>query len=412
MSDLKEQSSTMEVEPVASDIPKTSTNKKFKQKPKGNNSAARRQEAFRERTGQKVLEDYRRKQNKKFLGNMANLQLFNLPEGLTLAQPTTSIVRMPVSTYGISLTVNELWNRFHDQFRNYCSIYQLFRVALAQFEFQRFIAVQQSLSVYPYDSVSFHFPSEFRNVLRAHPDNFEAIVHIVDSIGLVKHGEVQYVPTVPNQLLPAKTHLTFTRLQQSVSEWANDYSNWKFNPLPGARVEIAEDFNGVLLNPEDFWPDGYNADLLRTDAVAVMGALESMRAKYEQVASKCSFNGIGKPSMLVSVSDPRMSIPFVSSEAPSIRPSSRKRHAPSSSVAEVPFTNPSASVESCTWYTGHPLDNQMMHLGAFSLVGLTTDEAERDCPALRVRDRFSCARRLEDSWLTLFDWLTPRVARN
>lgn len=407
-----DQSQPMETaEASATTSAKPKASKGYRQKPKGNNSAQRRQDSYRERIGQKVLADYRSKRNDEHLGKLAELSLFEVPKGLSLSNALRMSVRYPVSTMGLSYAISSLYTRFARYLEPHVSVYQLLRLTFAQFEFQLYLASQQSAAYYPYDETrSFDMPSEYRTVLRAQPDNFQALVSIIETVGNVSSKDMQYIPTMPSALR-GKNHFRFSEMSNLIRDWSQNESDWRDNPLPGARIRITMGTTGVLANPEDFWPPNYSGQDLRTDALAVMQALEAMRTKFERITAKCNFDGIGRPAMLVSVTDSHFGVPYTRdfSTRPDLKAAKRPRAASSIPCAVELHPLPPREY---TWYSAVQMENTDFHHGAVSLVGITTSEAEALVPALRVRSKYASAQRLTDSWLTIFDWMLPKVGKS
>lgn len=382
-----------------------------RQKPRGNNAAQRRQDGYRERIGSKVLLDYRSKRQEEHLGKLADLTLFEVPKGLSLANAIKMSVRYPVSSMGISFAISSLYSRFARYLEPHVSVFQLLRLSFAQYEFQLYMSSQNSSKFYPYDEpATFDFPSEYRNVLRAHSDNFQAIVSIIETIGNVTIRDTNFIPTMPSRLR-GKRHFKFTDLESLVQYWSLNSTDWRDNPLPGAIIRMTDDTHGVLTNPQDFWPPNYTGESLRADAVAVMQAMEAMRTRFDRITGKCKFDGVGRPAMLVSTSNPFIGVPYVEDNAPAPTRSGNKRtrlDSPSPPQARLP----PLSTQEYAWYSAVPMETIDLHLGAVSLVGITSSEMEAAADCLRVRSPYACAQRITDSWQTIFDWMLPKVGRS
>lgn len=399
-----------------------------RQRARGNNSTARRNEQFRERTGQKVLADYRASQNLKFYGTTT--PDFSLPSGFSLKTPSTSLLQLPVSTLGVGAAVSELYCRFPD-IHKFISIYQLYRITLAQFEFQLFIAYEARnvSSRFPYTGLTFAFDEDFRTVLRAHPDNFKCLIMLIETVGYFKHGDTECITYIPEGVSSLKPFVRFTNLKHEVNQLSLTQSDWSRNALPGAIVISHGAEEGRLANPQDFWPNGYSSNDLRTDCGALIQALEHMKTKYEQVVASCSYSGQGKSAALVCAVDPDIVVPYTKQfivEGPSAVPSAtpdqpdsspKKRPAvPSDEAVDddssvIPFKIRRICTKGTMWYSREHLSDLDFTLGSYSLVGSTWRDWEAHHAELRVRNEYITTRRVSDYWTALFDQCTPRVAR-
>lgn len=389
----------------------------FRQKRKGNNSAQRREDAFRQKTGQKILQSYRAQQDAKHIGKVASALL--LPQGLELAVPTPVTRRLPVTTNGIGLAVSEIYNRFHFSFHNMCTIHQLYRVALAQFEFQLYIAAQDSFTFFPFDfNTTIHFPSQIKDELRGNGNgHFKIIVMIIESVG--KIIDPDYLCYVPKTDQIDMRYVQYTNLKQTVQALAAgeipDFPN--NNTLPGAIVQ-----GNRLLNANDFWPVDYTYDDFANDVLAVNQATESMRTKFDEVLARCTFSGIGNHSAFVSTTH-IPPVPFTMEDTQlvqqmaSVSTNAKKRKAASVDSGQVvashvvPFRTRPVRSESVDWYAIEPVNPQLFALGILGATGVTSDASQITIPPERLRSEYNTGLRINECWRTVFGRVAPRLTR-
>lgn len=308
--------------------------KRAHQRARNNNSKHKNDDKFRAKVGAKVVEDYRAARNSKFTSSLpSDFSLLDLSRPISFAsRPAVPVVkRVPFSTMGIGLAVSELMNRFPDSFvRSETTVHSLYRVSLAQLDLQRQVSAEGGVATYPVTrSLATEIPSSFRNALKAHPDNFKLLAYIIETYGKFRSNGAEYISHIPPGTERHPAFVSFSTLPGLI-RWLSDPTGpilprqqfFQHNSLPGAIVDVEQ---WILTNPDDFWPNNYGGSDLRNDCIALMRLLENMKTKFEQVAARVTYSGIGKIGTLISTSDPGISIYYQRYIPPEPRPSGSKR---------------------------------------------------------------------------------------
>lgn len=268
------------------------------QKAQGQNSKARKNEKTRLKFGALKLND-RQKQRDRELYPQGIPQMdipLTRPLGLPDASPTVKTVLVPFSSTGLGFAVQALYVRYFTEINQHCTIFQLYRYTLAQFEMQRYETHLKAQSTYPHTDWFFRFNDPMRAAASGYCENFRVLVCIIESYGSFKHGEQAFLTVVPS-VAHAPEGITLSTLRGYCEDWAVNPSAVKQlrNSIPGVVLTP----EGTLHNIDDIIPDDYDANALLADCAAVRAALESMKTKYSEFISACTYAGVGKPSVFV-----------------------------------------------------------------------------------------------------------------
>lgn len=235
--------------------------------------------------------------------------------------PQAQIV--PVTTRGIGFAAHSLFVRIASTIQKLppCTVYQLYRVALAQFEFRvsqsthnTYLPENCSLTTYTRPS----FSVEMSDILLSMPVNFNLIANIINAVGVLTFGEVTYYPKIPN--LPFNPCcVSFSNLRATVMAMANPRHNrvertdfYNNNPIPGAIWRGIEPPQGrqaqfvpdpVLMNPDQIMPAHYDHTDFQTDVAEVMNLLDvcaRKKSNYVNLDIKLNYMSPGQKTLLVS----------------------------------------------------------------------------------------------------------------
>ncbi|KAK7871216.1 hypothetical protein R5R35_001081 [Gryllus longicercus] len=321
------------------ETPKPTTNSGKRGK-RGQQSAKKHDQNFRERTGAKVIKDIKSKIEQDTFADLdvAIQQIASL--GIT-SQPVT--VQLPVTTRGIGFLVNAAWREVRAVNKGRdppITKNQLYRVTLAQLQLQLYQAKthvtltgQERL---PASTCDFTDHSMEQAVITQR-QTFRPLAAAVNSVGTLTHDGRQYLPHVPESTIvvteaqpmegvvaastagtesPAKRSrvekrrfmpdpfvVTFNNLHATVQALANpqtpavvrDYFRAN-NPIPGARFNDAN----ILVNPAEVMPQHYSATQFRNELNFLRDAVSLCIGKGGHLIGTLSFTGRGMPSMLVS----------------------------------------------------------------------------------------------------------------
>lgn len=183
-------------------------------------------------------------------------------------------------------------------------MYNLYRLSLAQLDLQRQVAYEGGVSTYPSSALCETIPSRFRNIIKCNPDNLKVLVYILENYGRFKVNNTDYVSVVPERRRDP-LFVTFKKLPELVEflELTGEEgiperrAFFEHNSLPGAEVDEA---TWTLTNGDSIWPRDYSQASLQLDALAVKTMLENMKTKFEQVAERVTYSGVGKIGQLMS----------------------------------------------------------------------------------------------------------------
>ncbi len=288
----------VDVEESATDAPQKSKRPPRRQKASGQNYKARKNEKTRLKFGALKLNDRQRQRDRELYPQgipQAEIPLTRLL-GLPDASPTMRIVLVPFASTGLGFAVQALYVRYFTELNPYCTVFQLYRYTLAQFELQRYETHLKAHSSYPHTDWFFRFPDLMRAAAKGYCENFRLLVSIIESYGSFKHGDQEFLTVVPS-IAHAPECITFQTLRGYCEEWAVEASAIKQarNCIPG--VVLTPD--GLLHNMDDIIPERYDANALGVDCATVRSAFEAMKTKYSDFIAACTFAGVGKPSAFV-----------------------------------------------------------------------------------------------------------------
>lgn len=177
---------------------------------------------------------------------------------------------------------------------------------------------------------------------------------------------------------------------------------------------VVDEERWVLVNPGDFWDEGFTLRDLREDFVLVTRLLEGMKTKFEQVTDRVTFAGSGKASCLISVRAPTIAIPYTIQDAifeevevdEPVASSSRtnqqkrrrviQRRRVDDAAVTVYEPRPMASTEQF-WYASEPMEELEASLSILTLSGITAEALERIHQIFRVRNQYNSSIRITES---------------
>jgi len=115
---------------------------------------------------------------------------------------------------------------------------------------------------------------------------------------------------VHDVVIPHPYLLIFNNLRSTVEALANPYVPAEaradfiaHNPIPGAKY-----VDGLLINPNDIIPAGYDVGELLRDQRSVRSMLERISPKSSHLIGKCNLSGCGSPAQLVTIYRERFSL--------------------------------------------------------------------------------------------------------
>lgn len=203
---------------------------------------------------------------------------------------------VPVTTRGIGFATQSIYVRVMGTIRNLpiCSVYQLYRLSLAQFKYKISRAlhnnclptnVNRALYLHPI------FRSDLEEVLLSMQINFNLLANIIDAVGVFSYGDVTYYPRIPN-LVNSRCAVILSNLIQTVLAMSNPQHDraarvyfYENNQIPGAIWEGIQPpvgmrrpgefvINPVITNPDEIMPAEYGHPELLADVAAVQDLLE------------------------------------------------------------------------------------------------------------------------------------------
>lgn len=171
------------------------------------------------------------------------------------------------------------------------------------------MSYEGGVSTCPYDSLFKPLDSNFRDVIKAHPNNFKVLIYIIESFGRFKHNipNVRHSPFLV-ELTTLRDTVIWLSINDEVSRQGREMF-FRMDSLPGA---VVDEGDWRLVNGEQIMPHGFTVTQLRDDFVSVVRLLENMKTKFEQVVDRVTFSGIGKSGVLMSIREPLVQVPFMS----------------------------------------------------------------------------------------------------
>lgn len=280
----------------------------------------KRQDAFRENVGQQKAKELQEQLDKDLFFGFSYDSKAMESQKVTVT-PQAQIV--PVTTRGIGFAAHSLFVRISSTIRNLppCTVYQLYRVALAQFEFR----VSQSLhnnylptTCPKEDYVQPIFSTEMTDLLLSIQVNFNLIANIINAAGVFSF-DVTYYPRIPN-LPNHPCCLTTTNLRATVVALANPRFDraervrfYQNNPIPGAIWQgvvppsgrrLADfEIDPILANPNQIMPARYTPRDLQKDIAAMQDLLDvcaRKKSKYVNLDVKINYSSPGQKTLLTS----------------------------------------------------------------------------------------------------------------
>lgn len=255
-----------------------------------------------------------------------------------ISMPRTIVV--PVSTRAVGFMVLFLFAKFARlkiKLPTECSMYRLYRLTLLQFELKVMQAKHEHLSRATGGKLFSTLQATFEQVQTVSElgAQFAPLANLVNSVGVFKGFNTQYLPRFAaaeihdGLRVPEPTTVTFSNLREVVMmlslrttpvSWRKYF--YDRNPLPGAKwggrrqnrrrrirvdsdeemgQDLEDDFP-VLLNPDDFMPEGYSDMDLHDDVIAFEDLLEAVGRKFPKYVhiGRIDFKSTGSGSMLVS----------------------------------------------------------------------------------------------------------------
>lgn len=250
-------------------------------------------------------------------------------EGLQLNSSSNARL-LPITTRSIGFSTQAIFNNIHKTLNENdlpdCSMYQAYRVSLAQAELKIKNSTEQVLDceVANDQIVQPTITTEHESIIKAAPINFNIISNFINAIGTFEHDRIVYYSRIPNIGRVDPTTVTYSNLERYVNYLSNRESDvidrirfYNNCPLPGAIWDRTvrrtvkrrhldyehEDFNPVLLNPQDFWPPEYTLADFQNDSVAyrkLLSQIDRSTLRYVNIESKINFEGPGNKNVLIS----------------------------------------------------------------------------------------------------------------
>lgn len=252
---------------------------------------------------------------------------------------------LTTSTRGIGFTLQTLFKQFNDVTNNppECTVYDAYRVSLAQAELKLLSAGKQQVDSPPEFEREMYYepclPLEIRDATESITKNFNVIESTVGAIGNFEYEGQHYYSKMPKPGGPVSTAILFSNLRKTVEDLSSPRTPqsvreqfYKTSPLPGARwggsqervedsdedesliprrggrrrrrrqVVDAGDFP-LLLNPDDFMPSDYSIDDYKNDVATykdLLTWLEKKRLPGFVGTGSIVYDGKGQRSQLIS----------------------------------------------------------------------------------------------------------------
>lgn len=235
-----------------------------------------------------------------------------------------------MTTRGVGLLTNDAHERAVAQVpraAQVCDVNTLYRVSLAQLQLQlnqsqeHHIIPDPTMLEIPHQDLSLD-PSLCQEV-RGMDQNFAVTADLINAAGVVEVHQQQFTPFIPaleeekemevvatpskkrksvqKITVPDPYTVTFNNLSDTVialSDAATPVNIRMYfmnnNPIPGAQF----DEQGLLLNPNEIIPLGYQRLHLKRDLRAAEAFFGLLGSKMNTMLGKCSFSGKGAPSIM------------------------------------------------------------------------------------------------------------------
>lgn len=240
------------------------------------------------------------------------------------------VAEVPVTTRGVGFLTNDAHERAVAQVpraAQVCDVNTLYRVSLAQLQLQlnqsqeHHIIPDPSMLEIPHQDLSLD-PSLCQEV-RGMDQNFAVTADLINAAGVVEVHQQQFTPFIPAledeeemevNMTPSKKRksvqkivvpdpytVTFNNLRDTVTALSDAATPVDIrmyfmnnNPIPGARFND----QGLLLNPNEVMPLGYQRFHLKRDLRAAEAFFGILGSKMNTMLGKCSFSGRGTPSIM------------------------------------------------------------------------------------------------------------------
>ena len=200
-------------------------------------------------------------------------------------------------------------------FGNHCSIHQLYRYLLCQFELQTYLTHQKSVDFYPFQDDAVHMEEGLRTAVKGNLANFCAITALIESYSHFKFGEQPYCTLVPPDEVINPHTIRIANLRDVVNLAVN--ANPAFvaaNSIPEAIFNPA----GVLQNGDEIMPAVYGEAEFHEDAMAVRAGISSLKGKFLSYSAEMNCAGVGNASIFVSTTSTCVIPPIPPVGAPNV----------------------------------------------------------------------------------------------
>lgn len=326
--------------PITSDVTSTIPPKKSQSRgSRGQGSAQRNQDRFRERKGAEFMAANQKRLDARLGGNIDDL--IKSLEKINV-RPSSVSKQLPITTRGLGLTISKLYPVAQSKQPDNCTVFALYRASLAQFELQvrnsRRYDVQMETAPRP-EKQECDFTESYEQTILSRAKNFQPVSSIINSYGHFQlHASVYHpfvpVPFIKNQTLfhqeatkrkvtddkeivskevlevrtltgfvPDPYVVTLSNLRTTVEYLHNGDSDievrryfYEHNPLPGA---IWQPATYILMNPDDIAPIQMGKPLLIQDLDMVENWLARFKGKVPYANGTCSYDGKGNVSQIL-----------------------------------------------------------------------------------------------------------------
>nr|QYW05760.1 MAG: hypothetical protein [Partitiviridae sp.] len=297
-------------------LPTASVTSARPKKRQGKGSKTRNTESYRLRVGEKVVSDLRRQleANLKLLDTEDVRPIENTINNIQLtSQPKAA--PFSVTTRGIGFSTAIFYDRIIATWNMHAiseiaNIHQVYRVHLWMAHYKMYLAQQlQTEMCSGYNSFEYiDIPYEIKCVLDTIAEVPSLISFTLGCMGKMQNGNRVYhmgyskKPAERNQLEyytlcvnPDNIRGILNSLDASSdAEMRNEY--FRYNSIPGLRV-----VNGVLMNADEVYPEGYDADMLREDVHSYKNLLTRVQSRLpKHVIRPFSWHGRAVTAGLVS----------------------------------------------------------------------------------------------------------------
>jgi hypothetical protein len=242
-----------------------------------------RQDEFRKKKGAETMERIAAELDKRLCFGFAGFDEAALRQQIELQRRA---VLAPVSTRGIGFYTQSVMTKVHQTYHHVpaCSVYEAYRVSLAQFSYRLQCSKRDQVVTAVTDDNLYQrqrIDSDHQEVLMGFKLNFSPIANLINAVGNITIGDTPWYFRLPRENIALPHNVSWENLRDTVLALSNPATAqeirlhfYNHNPLPGARwgppprvargrAELGvEDRNHpqwpLLMNPEDYWPDGYN----------------------------------------------------------------------------------------------------------------------------------------------------------